>query len=87
MVKLHEIAQAGTNISSVVNGNIATKQNVSFNRVGIYGTISDSDISGVTTVGYVQDYVQKNINGLDVKDSVRCATTANIDFSWFANYR
>jgi hypothetical protein len=58
------------------SGKITTNQNVTFNKVTINEFVDkSSSLDSVATVGYVNNAIQ----GLDVKDSVKCATTSNLE--------
>jgi hypothetical protein len=58
------------------SGKITTNQNVTFNKVTINELVDkSSSLDSVATVGYVNNAIQ----GMDVKDSVKCATTSNLE--------
>ena len=59
------------------NGEFDISPDVVFDTVNINNYPNSTDISNVATVGYVNNMVQ----GLDVKDSVRFATTGNISLN------
>ena len=67
---------SGKNIAyKASTGEISTVLNPTFNKITI--TDSPSELNDAVTVQYVNDKLQ----GLDVKESVRLATTDNIDLS------
>jgi len=75
--QIHGLFSAKTdgNLIYNYNGEFNTKNDVVFDTVKINNY--PTDISNVATVGYVNNMIQR----LDIKNSVKCATTSNIDLS------
>ena len=78
-VTQHVLVASNGNLTRTTNSNgalvIDTNSNVEYNNVTITGNPGDD--TDAATVEYVKNYTQ----GLDVKESVKCATTGNITLS------
>ena len=77
--QIHSLFSVGQNGNLIYhhNGEFDISPDVVFDTVNINNYPNSTDISNVATVGYVNNMVQ----GLDVKDSVRFATTGNISLN------